>query len=92
MSTPKRIIFYHNCFAIPAEVWWAPEHEPVEITLKQAMALDLPRDIRLTVGEKRDVQHPDTFLLPMDTLHSIIGAIRDLGVRVFVRVYKKEEQ
>jgi len=92
MLTPKRIIFYHNCFAIPAELWWTPEDEPVEITLKQAVALDLPKEIRFTVGEKRYVQYPDIFLLHMDTLRSIVGAIRDLGVRVFVRSYKKEKQ
>jgi hypothetical protein len=92
MSIPKRIIFYHHCFAIPAEVCWTPEQEPKEILLRQAMALDLPKEIRLTVGEKRDVGYPDIFLVHLDTLRSIVGAIRDLGIRVFVRAYKKADQ
>jgi hypothetical protein len=92
MSIPKRIIFYHHCFAIPAEVCWTPEREPEEIVLRQTLALDLPKEIRLTVGEKRNVEYPDVFVIHMDTLRSIVGAIRDLGVWVFVRAYKKTEQ
>jgi hypothetical protein len=89
MVTPKKIIFYHYCFAIPAEVWLMPETEPVSITLRQTVAFDLPKEIHFKVVDKRYVYIPDIFHLHMDTLHSIVKAIRNLGVSVFVRQVRK---
>ncbi|WP_133997966.1 hypothetical protein [Dinghuibacter silviterrae] len=88
MTTPKKIIFYHYSFAIPAEVSWAPAEHPTEIWLKQAAALDLPKEVTLIVKERRLVHFPDIFHQHMDTLRSIVEAIRNLGVSIFLKIAK----
>jgi hypothetical protein len=88
ITTPKKIIFYHYSFAIPAEVWWTPEKQPTEIRLKQAAALDLPKELTLVVKERRIVHFPDIFHQHMDTLRSIVEAVRNLGVSIFVKFHK----
>jgi len=88
MTAPKKIIFYHNCFAIPADVWFLPNAEPLEILLKQVIALDLPKEIRFKIYEKRFLHFPEIFHQHTDTLHSIVEGIRKLGFYVFVRLGK----
>jgi hypothetical protein len=85
MTAPKNIIFYHYSFAIPAEVWLMPEKSPLRILLRQTKALDLPKEILFTVVEQRYLHFPDFFHPHMDTLRSIVDAIRNLGVSIFLR-------
>lgn len=89
MTAPQKIIFFHNCFAIPADVWLLPETEPLDIILKQVMAFDLPNEMSFKVLDKRFLHFPEFFYKHLDTLHSIVEAIRGLGVPIFVRVDKK---
>jgi hypothetical protein len=89
MLTPKKIIFYHYCFAIPAEVWLLPEKNPDQITLKQVIALDLPREMKFSVIDRRILHFPDVFHKHVDTLKSIVESIRNLGVIISVRLEKK---
>ena len=83
--TLKKIIFFHYSFAIPAEVSWEPERQPTEIKLQQTVALDLPKEIRLVVDDRRLVEFPDIFQEHMDTLHSIAEAIRNQGLSVYMK-------
>lgn len=83
--TLKKIIFFHYSFAIPAEVMWEPERQPMEISLHQTIALDLPREMQLVVEDRRLVEFPEIFHEHMDTLRSIAEAIRDQGVSIYVR-------
>lgn len=85
ISTPKRIIFYHICFAIPAEIWWAPPTNPTEIRVRQTVALDLPKDFILGVKERRLQEFPAIFQQHMDTLLSLLEAIRHTGVSIFLK-------
>ncbi len=86
MTAPKKIIFYHNCFAIPANVWLLPETDPVDIVLQQAMAFDLPREFNFKVVNRKLLHFPDFFHKHLDTLHSIMEAIRHLGVHILFRI------
>lgn len=92
MATPKDIIFYHVNFAIPAQLWLLPEGDPREILLKQSKALDLPKEILFTIQETRYLHFPDFFHQHMETLHSIVEAIRKLGVYVFLRGHARGKQ
>lgn len=85
MSAPKKIIFYHNCFAIPAEVRFDQQLDQLDIHLKQAMALDLPEEMFFTVHDNRYLQFPDFFHEHMETLHSLVESIRGLGYSIYVR-------
>lgn len=88
MTAPKKIIFFHNCFAIPADVWLMPEKEPVDIILKQAMAFDLPNEISFRIHDRRFLHFPELFYKHLDTLHSIVEAIRTLGINIFLKIDK----
>lgn len=85
MPTPKKIIFFHYSFAIPAEVWWTPGAQPIEIRLKQTIALDLPREMKLVVQDRRMVEFPKALEQHNDTLRSIVEALRNLGVGIFLK-------
>jgi hypothetical protein len=89
MTAPKKIIFYHNCFAIPADIWLFPEAEPLDIILKQVMAFDLPKEMNFKVLDKRFLHFPEFFYKHLDTLRSIVEAIRHLGVPIFLRLDRK---
>ncbi len=85
LSTPKSVIFYHICFAIPAEIWWAPQAQPTEIRVRQSVAIDLPKDFILVVKDRRLIQFPDAFHQHIDTLLSLLEAIRNVGVSIFLK-------
>ncbi len=85
MSAPKKIIFYHNCFAIPAEIWLDQQLDQLDIHLKQVMAFDLPEEMHFTVHDNRYLQFPDFFHEHMETLYSLVESIRALGYSIYVR-------
>ena len=85
ISTPKRIIFFHISFAIPAEIWWEPHRHPSEIRVRQTVVPDLPKDFILVVEERRLQEFPDIFQQHTDTLLSLLEAIRNAGVSIFLK-------
>ena len=86
--TLKKIIFFHYSFAIPAKVSWETEREPMELKLEQTVALDLPKEMRLVIDDRKLVGFPEIFHDHMDTLRSITEVLRDQGVPVYLKQRK----